>query len=226
MAWKWCALAAALLLSVVARAETELSEADIDALAQQPGTEVTRTQEGDTQSIQIHRAGVVVSIQRKGNQTQTVGQDNSGHGAVLCMWKFYIGFRQGLNQCFPGQYPEFREDLDYAIGAMNDFIVANSLSPTSKAEVEAAVAALEARGQKQFDDGRAQLGAEELQKRCGASNFGQMIVKMTEMTREQRRRQIVELLSVPRPPVMNPCIYTTRASLLRYSRSISGTAAE
>ena len=130
----------------------------------------------------------------------------SGRAGVLCIWKLYIGFRQRLNVCFRGLYPEFREDLDYAIGAMNDFITANSLFPTSKQEVEAAVAELEARGQKQFDEGRAQMGPEELQSKCSASAFGQGIVTMAQMTREERRRQIAELLSVPRPPVMNPCI--------------------
>ncbi len=207
MSSKWCLLAGALLLlSIAAQAETVPSDADIDALVKQPGTEVTRTQDGDTQRIEIRRTGVVISIRRKGDQIQTVGQDESGHVGVLCMWKLYIGLRQGLNVCFPGQYPEFREDLDYAIGAMNDFITANSLFPTSKQEVDATLAELEARGQKQFDEGRAQMGPEELQAKCTASAFGQGIVRMAEMTREQRRRQIADLLSVPRPPVMNPCI--------------------
>jgi len=89
---------------------------------------------------------------------------------------------------------------------MNNFIAANSLAPTSKEEVEAAVTALVDRSKKQGDGTTAQLGGEEFQKRCASSDFGRGIVKMAEMTREQRRRQIADLLSVPRPPVMNPCM--------------------
>jgi hypothetical protein len=208
MTASWPFVALALLLSVAAQAQSQpdLSDADIDTLATQPGTEVTRTQEGDTQIIEIRRAGVVITIRHKGDKADSVGQDNSGHGAVLCMWRLYISFRQGLNLCFLSQYPEFKEDLNYAVGAMNDFIAANSLAPTSKEEVEAAVATLDERAKKQGDEATAQLGGEEFQRRCTSRDFGRGIVKMAEMTREQRRRQISDLLSVPRPPVMNPCM--------------------
>jgi hypothetical protein len=74
----WCsALALALLLNCAAQAETSLSEADIDALAAQPGTEVTKRQEGDTQITEIRRAGVVITIRRKGDKADSVGQDNT-----------------------------------------------------------------------------------------------------------------------------------------------------
>jgi len=207
MRWKWCFLVIGLLLSFAAHAETGLSDADIDKLAAQSGTEVTKSQEGDTQITEIRRAGVVVTIRRHRDKAETIGEDRSGHGAVLCQWKLSISVRAGLNLCFPQQYPEYREDLDYAIAAMNDFIVANSLSPTTKGEVEAEVAALDERARKQRDEARTQLGPEELQRKCGASIFGRRIAEFAQTTtREQRRKELSDLLSVPRPPVTAPCI--------------------
>src|SRR3954469_2668139 len=75
MRWKWCFLVIGLLLSFVAHAETGLSDADIDKLAAQPGTEVTKSQEADTQIPEIRRADVIVTIRQHGDKAETIGED-------------------------------------------------------------------------------------------------------------------------------------------------------
>ena len=70
-------------LKEVESTETAYERA-IDKLAAQPGTEVTKSQEGDTQITEIRRAGVVVTIRQHGDKAETIGEDRSGHAAVLC----------------------------------------------------------------------------------------------------------------------------------------------
>jgi hypothetical protein len=129
--------------------------------------------------------------------------DHSGHGAVLCVWQLCIYLREALNACFADSHTDLRQDLTDGITAMNGFIVSNSLHPISSADVEAAVAATETRA-------RLQLSLSNLTpdrvRACRTDAVGHMVTQMAEKTREQRRQIIRDLLSVPRPPVMNPCL--------------------
>jgi hypothetical protein len=131
-----------------------------------------------------------------GGPEGTVGIDHSGHGAVLCAWNIYVGLAAVLDVCFPDEEPELREDLHRGIEAMKEFIVTNSLQPVSKADLEAQVA-------------RALAQARELSTKgqCSALKSEDTVLHAIQsLPREQRRASVADLLSVPRPPVMNPCL--------------------
>jgi len=183
-------------------------DADLTALESQPGMKIRRWHQGNCDYIVVQRNGVSISPVRTGDQWGTVGQDDSGHGAVLCVWHIYISARQTLDGCFPGAYPELRQDLSDGIAAMNGFIVANSLHPTSTAEVEASVAASDRDARLKWSETIQSLRPtkEQIQAACRNDEAGRMIIAMANQPREQRRQMIRDLLSVPRPPVMNPCM--------------------
>jgi hypothetical protein len=83
------------------------------------------------------RGGASIQRFRSGGHVETLGIDRSGHGAVRCSWQIFIEMRQGLNICAPGQTSPVRAELDRSIVATNAFIVRNSPTSVTLAEVEA-----------------------------------------------------------------------------------------
>jgi len=127
--------------------------------------------------------------------------DTSGKGAVLCTWLIMVEVRNAIDLCFPGEYQTLRRQLSEALDATNDFIVTNSPTPTTKAELEAAIAE------------RAKKSRDELANRRGAIADTQycrthkdLLVPMTAQSDEEAKRWLADFLSVPRKPLMNPCL--------------------
>lgn len=135
-----------------------------------------------------------------------VGQDDSGHGAVLCAWYLYINLAGYLDACFPDEDRDVRDELGKGIDAINDFIVTNSLKPVPKKELEAYVFAERV---KALAIPRT-LNAPLCAARPEGGESGEALAKfrnhLSSVPREQFRAEIRYLLSVPRPPVMNPCL--------------------
>lgn len=131
-----------------------------------------------------------------------IEQDTSGHGAVLCIWEIYISVRAGLDICTPGEHKDLRDDLSDGITAMNRFIVANNIPPVSSAQVNAAVAARD----KRYHDEAAKLAPDKIHEQCTSDETTRLIGAFEQESRDQRRRRIADLLSVPRQPLMNPCL--------------------
>jgi hypothetical protein len=114
----------------------------------------------------------------------------SGHGAVLCVWGIYIELAAALERC-----PEYRDeplkaDLADAIDRINDFIVVNSLSPVTKAELEKIAASRK----------------EDLLRICRPDGAAGMLKLFKSMPHDKFISSVADLLSVPRPPVGNPCL--------------------
>lgn len=174
----------------------------IERLAAEPGAVITRDKQGVVDSVQLERNGVSIRSVRQGSEVAVVGIDHSGHGAVLCVWSLYIDLRSSLDTCFPGQYRELRDDLDAAIAAMNLFIATNSLAPTSKEALEAAITEREEKARAAVSS----LNAKELAQTCASPDLHQMVTRLAGRSRNDRQKTIAELLSVPRPPVSNPCL--------------------
>jgi hypothetical protein len=128
--------------------------------------------------------------------------DSSGKGAVLCAWEIFVGVRNAIDLCFPGEFQALRADLSEAIDATNKFIVANSPGQVTKAGLEASIT-------NRADRDRATLArfsgpaSESLYCRTARNDF---IEPMATGSREDFRRGLADFLSVPRKPVMNPCL--------------------
>ena len=188
-------LLAVLVLALLAGcSKRDRSGIDADALAKRPDTEVVRRTEGDRQIVEIRRGGVVITEE---NGVVKSALDNSGHGAVLCAWKVSVDILAALDVCVPGQHPALRQDMADAVAKIADFIVANSLTPVSKSELERYVAQRHAETERQRDaSGKA----------CSPEFLDDSLPKLEAIPSAQRRAETANLLAVPRPPVMEPCL--------------------
>lgn len=135
----------------------------------------------------------------------SIGNDNSGHGAVMCAWTIYVEMSNIMTVCPAADDRQFKENLDAAIDRINDFIVKNSLSPVTKTDLENQI-------KKMFSDrqdGRLKMSKDELHKECLSSDLIKMVSAMKTISLtapEKFNKSVDDLLSVPRPPVMNPCL--------------------
>jgi len=165
---------------------------NLDAIAAQPGAQTTTTKNNDGSEVTEVKLpnGVVFRQERRNGKTLTFGNDVSGHGAVLCRWEIYVAMAAALEIC-----PEFRNeplkaDLTNAIDRINDFIVANSLFPVSKADLEK----------------RAASRREDASRLCRSDGLAGMIKSAGLVSHDKLMSSVADLLSVPRPPVMSPCL--------------------
>lgn len=187
------------LLCSTARAQTLQVIPDIDHLAAEPGAEVTRSTDGTVQAVTLRRNGVAIQSSR---QRGTVGVDESGHGAVMCTWAIYVQIKTSVDLCGSAQAPQLGSELDEAIAKLNDFIAANSLVPTTVQAVAAAVTAEENKAKAAV----AKLGEGGFAKTCSNPDIKQMISATARMSHAEWQKTVSDLISIPRPPVMNPCL--------------------
>jgi hypothetical protein len=166
---------------------------DLDAFGKQPGVEVIKRMVDDKEVTEYRKGGVVFYKW----PDHVISIDQSGLGAVLCIWKLYVDALLAARACFPDSRNEVKEDLAHAVDAMNDFIVANNPDPVTKSGLETYIAKRDA---EKFSPMPSRLVGTP---QCPD---GTLLAGIEKESREQRRAGIVKLLSVPRPPVMNPCL--------------------
>jgi hypothetical protein len=97
---------------------------------------------------------------------------------------------------------ELKAALNDAINRMNDFIVANRNNGVTKD-------ALQDRINKQVLAARETLSGlsdDERAKKCAAGDVAKMLDRFRSFPSDKIKKGVDELLSVPRPPVMNPCL--------------------
>lgn len=131
-----------------------------------------------------------------------VGWDISPHGAVLCGWEIYTTIKNTAEACSSEEKNEFKDNINYAVNKFNDFIVANSLTPVSKNELEEKI-------QKRFleqKEALSKMSKDEFQQTCSSDFIVGTRKQIKSMSQEKFRKSIDDALSVPRPPVMNPCL--------------------
>lgn len=118
--------------------------------------------------------------------------DNSGKGAILCTWSIFETIRAVGQECYKGQDTAFQAELDRSMERIDEFIIKNSKHPVTRAEIEAE-------------------RAQNLQKlRSGwymCIGYGpRMYEDLRKKGPETLNVQTTNLLSIPREPVMNPCM--------------------
>ncbi len=136
---------------------------------------------------------------RKNGKISTIGIDKSGHGAVGCAWEVYVEIKLGLEICSVHD-DGWGDELSEAIEKIMDFVVANSMTETSRDKLELYISNernswLKTSGSRSSDSSI---------KRCEfATGFLQHV---KNQGRKKFRAHIEKLLSVPRIPVKNPCL--------------------
>ncbi|WP_372617022.1 hypothetical protein [Falsiroseomonas sp.] len=196
------AILAALLLAVSApailRAQGLDASALFEAFARQPGArmEETTTPQGLVTSVEAN--GVRMSRMGEGDSTSFVEQDVSGKGAVLCAWGLTGIFSVLLDACRPDDAAEAREDTAHALRDMLAFILANDLARRPRSFWESQLETQRAQAR--------QFTSEQVHRICRREQNRQILNAYINTPSDERRRRIAELLSVPRQPVVNPCL--------------------
>jgi hypothetical protein len=172
-----------------------------DKFLSRPNVEVTVQQNHDgseSRNIKLPE-GIEISQTRRNGETSTFALDNSGLGAVYCIWDVLVSIRAELSHCPENGSPKVRNAISTGIARINQFIAANSLTPITIKAIERGI-----------DDKIRAAGAriakrKTTQKTC-ISPFSSTFVQFTEKRSiDELRISIDKLLSVPRLPVLNPC---------------------
>lgn len=173
-----------------------------DKYLDQPGTVVDPGSKSNQRSIRL-KSGVVINQVRNGNHVSSTAIDDSGYGAVGCAWIIYVSIKAELVTCKNNNDADVVAELDRAIGKINDFIVKNSVPPITKTQLEEQIL----RQVKEIEKNKAQIiedtGAKQ---ECPNRNVAQFVDNFRQRPRDEFRQSIDKMLSVPRPPVSNPCL--------------------
>jgi hypothetical protein len=161
-----------------------------DTVIGQPGVSVSFEKDLNNDDIRIIElpSGIRVIETHKDGKITSVATDNSGYGAILCNWEIYVTMRNLLDVCYPQQYATRKKELDTNIDRINNFIVANSMEPLTKELIELAA-------KKRIPN----------EKSCNETEAKNMLHKYIVISKEDLMHGTDILLSVPRPPVFDPC---------------------
>lgn len=164
-----------------------------DAIAKRPDATITITKNpitgGEIKTAKF-KGGVEITSDGEG----TVGLDTSGLGAVLCLREVILTLQLFLQECPSSDQFLHAEDVDKVIEKMDNFIVANSISPVTLAEIAT-----------QKQEWRKRL-YERMNRPIECSNEAKNEMKnFWKAANGKNGDGFEKMLSVPRPPVMNPC---------------------
>lgn len=164
---------------------------DLEALAKRPGFTITKKVVKGEEIVEIRKASVVIQKTRDG----MLGTDDDT--AVMCMWEIYVDLKLASDFCFPDSERELKEDMADAVEHLKDFIVANNLTPVTRAQLDTIV---QNRWKDKFAKMPSSLAGTQ---RCPMRDW---LEDFKADGREKRRADVAKALAVSRPPVMNPCL--------------------
>lgn len=142
----------------------------------------------DTRVISLPNGIRVIETRNNGKVTSSA-TDDSGYGAVLCNWDIFVHLHNYLDMCFPKKYIRHKARMSKAIDKINDFIIANSMEPVTK---EMLTTAAKKRGRNKMD--------------CKSKSLENIAQRFLELPEDEFFSGVEELLSVPRPPLYDPCL--------------------
>ncbi len=187
-------LAACLLALLWATAATAQS-LDVEALARQPGTTVTKKEDKSGDVTELSRAGVTITITSGG----WTSMDRSGK-AVWCLRDMAVGIQLTTDFCYPGEFVPLSRMLGEFIESADRFIVANNPYPITKQALEQNIAQRRAKAVA----GLKAAGVPPAQNRiCQQRRDDDVLPLAAEL--EKTRRELQHALAVPRWPARNPC---------------------
>ena len=120
--------------------------------------------------------------------------DVSGLGAVLCHWRIYLLVQARTAGCGLARGP-VDDVIDEAIVEIDEFILANSSEHPTRATLDNTK-----RLATEFE--LSQLPPANPSKMCA----GDLVDQLRDWGPDQIRAEVKKLLSIPREPVMNPCL--------------------
>ncbi|MDB5536726.1 MAG: hypothetical protein JWP26_3956 [Devosia sp.] len=137
---------------------------------------------------------LVVSSSSAYAQDRSPPADASGKGPVLCVWGIYQLIDQHTRKC-GWVHNAVDSAVEAGIAKMDAFIIENSSTPVS---------------QQTLDEKKLTFASQVPDNACafkpGDGSFTSMIWGMRQGDPATVTSDIAELLSVPREPLMNPCL--------------------
>ena len=158
---------------------------------------IGKKQGAEMRQIQLP-GGIHIVQEREGENIKTMGVDQSGLGAVLCVKDMVLTTKAMVEACPQSSSHPVLAELDKASEKIDAFIVANSPEPTDMKKLgddrQARYAQLLRRAKQSSD--------EKMKQRCESEKWNEEMDKM----REHIGQDVSKVLSVPRMPVLNPCM--------------------
>lgn len=136
----------------------------------------------------IHQGQTIDVVRDEDGNTALV--DRTGKGPMLCVWSLYVAAQDVGRQCFPGQDKRLQAELATSIRTTDAFILKNSSSHPTPADLAVRKAVI-------LREVKAQACAGDTLELYRAFQKGGVAAL---------RASTDEMLSIPREPVMNPCV--------------------
>lgn len=134
----------------------------------------------------------VNGIRTERHGTTVLKIDTTGKGAVLCMLGLLEGVEKIGSECRAGEDPEFQHEVRRSIERIDQFVVENSVPRLTSEQVTA------------------QRAARDRMVVPHVSLCGKDSVLIYQALRaggaDKLRASMTDLLSIPREPVINPCL--------------------
>jgi hypothetical protein len=182
-------------LNSIAKAD----EAFWQAVASRPDAEISMKKNSDGKDLRTaaFSGGVVITEQEDGS---VLGMDNTGHGAIICAWGLYTEIKNWLDKCGTEEEKKLQEIVSSYVERLNDFIVGNSVMPITKQDM-----GVKSKARADFFNQKIPaVTGDDLRQQCDSSGIVTFVNAMKTQP-EFFNDSIDKMLSVPRPPVMNPC---------------------
>jgi hypothetical protein len=179
---------------------------DFDALLAQPGTKVTygSVNQGDpTREIRLSSGIAYTQVRHDGKVAYVMESDFSGHGAVACVYSIYLAVDAVSRAC--GSSQNGASDLGAQLARIEAFIVANKPSRGALPGVSAAQAKI-ASWKAQAAATAGSPASEAKAAFCQSPQAKFLLGLTAQMDAPKLKANIDNLLAVPRPAVMNPCL--------------------
>jgi len=143
--------------------------------------------------------GVYIEEIRDGDDYRVWAEDTSGLGAVQCAWEIYASLHFYATKCEAQTGPELAAILGGAVERIEEFMRQNALVPMSKDEFDREKAEWLEYQEDQFSQ-------QEPEQACQLGPLLHTADLIATRGENEFNASIDKLLSVPRLPVMNPCL--------------------
>jgi hypothetical protein len=140
-------------------------------------------------SAQVDSSGSIEAFRSGDNVIQS---DKTGKGAVLCVWGIYQAAKAVGAECHKGADAAFQSELERSLNRIDEFIVANSKHPVTRKDLET-----------RRIEGLRQLRSSG---NICVGDAAKLYNALHDSGAAALQAQTTDLLSIPREPVMNPCL--------------------
>ena len=134
------------------------------------------------------------------SQSGGVTAEFDERGAVLCYWQIMITVKVFGDRCRVGQDETFRNFVDEAISETDNFIITNALA------TEEAVGQAKAAIYQLYSEPCLTVNCSRRFNVCESRDYQKLYEGLRVREISSLRIGLKEFLSVPRKPVMNPCL--------------------